>query len=106
MVEKGTEGFTFGKKEDKMGIRASATRELIFQDCRVPKENMLGKRGHRVLHRDEDIRPVPARALPLRRWGSPPARSIWLSTTPASACSSASRSRRTRACGSCSLIWR
>ena len=45
VIEKGTEGFTFGKKEDKMGIRASATRELIFQDVRVPKENMLGKRG-------------------------------------------------------------
>ena len=45
VVEKGTEGFTFGKKEDKMGIRASATRELVFQDCRVPKENMLGRRG-------------------------------------------------------------
>ncbi len=45
VVEKGTDGFTFGKKEDKMGIRASATRELIFQDVRVPKENMIGKRG-------------------------------------------------------------
>lgn len=45
VVEKGTEGFSFGKKEDKMGIRASATRELVFQDCRVPKENMLGRRG-------------------------------------------------------------
>lgn len=45
VVEKGTPGFTFGKKEDKMGIRASATRELIFQDCRVPKENCLGKPG-------------------------------------------------------------
>ena len=45
VVEKGTEGFSFGKKEDKMGIRASATCELIFQDCRVPKENMLGSRG-------------------------------------------------------------
>lgn len=45
IVEKGTPGFTFGKKEEKMGIRASATRELIFQDCRVPKENMLGRRG-------------------------------------------------------------
>lgn len=45
VVEKGTEGFSFGKKENKMGIRASATRELIFQDCRVPKENMLGRRG-------------------------------------------------------------
>ncbi|MCE5198824.1 MAG: acyl-CoA dehydrogenase family protein [Armatimonadota bacterium] len=45
VVEKGTEGFTFGKKENKMGIRASATSELIFQDCRVPKENMIGRRG-------------------------------------------------------------
>ncbi len=45
VVEKDTPGFTFGKKEDKMGIRASATRELIFQDCRIPKENMVGKRG-------------------------------------------------------------
>jgi butyryl-CoA dehydrogenase len=45
VVEKGTEGFTFGKKEDKMGIRASATRELIFQDCRVPRQNLLGRRG-------------------------------------------------------------
>jgi alkylation response protein AidB-like acyl-CoA dehydrogenase len=45
IVEKGTPGFTFGKKENKMGIRASTTRELIFQDCRIPKENLLGKEG-------------------------------------------------------------
>jgi len=45
IVEKDTPGFTFGKKEKKMGIRASATRELVFQDCRVPKENLLGKEG-------------------------------------------------------------
>ena len=45
IVEKDTPGFTFGKKEDKMGIRASATRELVFQDCRVPKENLLGREG-------------------------------------------------------------
>ncbi|MDD5005676.1 MAG: acyl-CoA dehydrogenase [Candidatus Omnitrophica bacterium] len=45
IVEKGTPGFTFGKKEDKMGIRASATRELIFTDCKIPKENLLGKEG-------------------------------------------------------------
>jgi alkylation response protein AidB-like acyl-CoA dehydrogenase len=45
IVEKGTPGFTFGKKEDKMGIRASATRELIFEDCRVPAENLIGKEG-------------------------------------------------------------
>ncbi len=45
LVEKGTPGFSFGKKEDKMGIRASATRELVFQDCRVPAENLLGREG-------------------------------------------------------------
>ena len=45
IVEKGTPGFTFGKKEDKLGIRASATRELIFQDCRVPVVNCLGREG-------------------------------------------------------------
>jgi butyryl-CoA dehydrogenase len=45
IVEKGTPGFTFGKKEKKMGIRASATREMAFQDCRVPRENLLGKEG-------------------------------------------------------------
>lgn len=42
IVEKGTPGFSFGKKENKMGIRASATRELIFDNCRIPKENLLG----------------------------------------------------------------
>ncbi|OGP90337.1 MAG: acyl-CoA dehydrogenase [Deltaproteobacteria bacterium RBG_16_47_11] len=45
IVEKGAPGFTFGKKEKKMGIRASATRELVFQDCFVPKENLIGKEG-------------------------------------------------------------
>lgn len=45
ILEKGTPGFTFGKKEDKMGIRASSTRELIFTDCKIPKENLLSKEG-------------------------------------------------------------
>jgi len=45
IVEKGTPGFTFGTKENKMGICASSTYELIFQDCRIPKENILGKQG-------------------------------------------------------------
>lgn len=45
IVEKGTEGFSFGKHEDKMGIRASSTTELIFQDCKIPRENILGKEG-------------------------------------------------------------
>ncbi|MCH4013254.1 MAG: acyl-CoA dehydrogenase [Solobacterium sp.] len=45
IVEKGTPGFTFGTKENKMGIRGSSTYELIFQDCRIPKDNLLGVRG-------------------------------------------------------------
>src|SRR3989338_5913104 len=45
IVEKGTKGLEFGKKEKKLGIRASATREVIFTDCRVPKENLLSKEG-------------------------------------------------------------
>jgi alkylation response protein AidB-like acyl-CoA dehydrogenase len=45
IVEKGTPGFTFGKKEQKMGIRSAATRELVFHNCRVPKENLVGKEG-------------------------------------------------------------
>ncbi|TFH17666.1 MAG: acyl-CoA dehydrogenase [Lentisphaerales bacterium] len=45
VVEKGTPGFTFGKKEDKLGIRASSTTELIFPDGRVPAENLLGREG-------------------------------------------------------------
>ncbi len=45
LVEKGTLGFTFGKKEKKLGIRASATRELVFKDCFVPAENIIDKEG-------------------------------------------------------------
>ena len=45
IVEKGTPGFSFGTKEKKMGIRGSSTYELIFQDCRIPKENLLGVQG-------------------------------------------------------------
>lgn len=45
IVEKGTPGFTFGTKEKKMGIRGSSTYELIFEDCRIPKENLLGPEG-------------------------------------------------------------
>ncbi|MCR5809519.1 MAG: acyl-CoA dehydrogenase [Clostridiales bacterium] len=45
IVEKGTPGFTFGTKEKKMGIRGSSTYELIFRDCRIPQENLLGQEG-------------------------------------------------------------
>ena len=45
MVEKGTPGFSVGKQEEKMGLRASDTVELVFEDCRVPAENLLGSEG-------------------------------------------------------------
>ncbi|GMB09459.1 butyryl-CoA dehydrogenase [Thermolongibacillus altinsuensis] len=45
IVEKGTPGFSIGKKEKKLGIRSSPTTELIFEDCRIPKENLLGQEG-------------------------------------------------------------
>lgn len=45
IVEKGTPGFSIGKVEDKMGIRGSSTTELVFENCRIPKENLLGREG-------------------------------------------------------------
>jgi len=45
IVEKGFKGFSIGKVEDKLGIRASSTTELVFEDCIVPKENLIGKEG-------------------------------------------------------------
>ena len=45
VVEDGDPGFSYGKKENKMGIRASSTRELIMQDCRIPKDRLVGRRG-------------------------------------------------------------
>ena len=45
IVEDGDPGFSYGKKEDKMGIRSSSTRELILKDCRIPKDRLVGRRG-------------------------------------------------------------
>ena len=45
LLEKGAPGFTIGRAEDKMGLRASNTVELLFEDCRIPKKNLLGKEG-------------------------------------------------------------
>jgi len=49
IVEEGTPGFSYGKKEDKMGIRASSTMELIFEDCRIPAINLIAREGHGFL---------------------------------------------------------
>ncbi|OGX19756.1 MAG: hypothetical protein A3K83_07535, partial [Omnitrophica WOR_2 bacterium RBG_13_44_8b] len=51
LIEKDTAGFSFGKKEEKMGLNGTSSRELFFQDCSVPKENLLGKEG-------EGLKPV------------------------------------------------
>ena len=45
IVEQGTPGFTYGKKEDKLGIRGSSTVSLSFEDCRIPKAQLLGSEG-------------------------------------------------------------
>lgn len=45
VVEDGDPGFSYGKKENKMGIRSSATRELVMKDCRIPKDRLVGRRG-------------------------------------------------------------
>ena len=51
IIEDGTPGFTYGKVEDKMGIRCSKTAELVFQDCRVPAANLIGgKEGYGFIH--------------------------------------------------------
>jgi alkylation response protein AidB-like acyl-CoA dehydrogenase len=46
IVERGTKGFRSGKKEDKLGVRSSDTSELVFEDCRIPAANLLGKEGY------------------------------------------------------------
>ena len=45
VIEEGDPGFSYGQKEKKLGIRASATRELIFKDCRIPKDRLIGRKG-------------------------------------------------------------
>jgi alkylation response protein AidB-like acyl-CoA dehydrogenase len=49
IVERGTRGFRSGKKEDKLGVRSSDTSELVFEDCRIPAANLLGREGHGFL---------------------------------------------------------
>jgi hypothetical protein len=46
IVERGANGFRAGKKEDKLGVRSSDTSELVFEDCRIAGENLLGREGH------------------------------------------------------------
>ncbi len=55
VIEKGTPGFSFGKKEEKMGIRSNPTYELIFENVRVPKANLLGSEGRGLLYLQETL---------------------------------------------------
>ncbi len=55
VIEKGMPGFSFGKKEEKMGIRSNPTYELIFENVRVPKENLLGSEGRGLLYLQETL---------------------------------------------------
>ena len=106
IIEKGTEGFSFGKKEDKLGIRASATRELVFQDCRVHKSQLLGREGTGFITAMKTFdlsRPgVASQAVGIasRRAG------IGGRICQLIANSSACPSPASRACASCSPIWR
>ncbi len=92
-----TPGFRAGKKEDKMGWRASDTRELIFEDAVVPKENLLGQAGR--TGSSTSSRPSTAAGSASRRcrWASPRARTRRRSGTPASGNSSARPSAASRA---------
>ena len=68
IIEKGTPGFRPGKKENKLGMRASDTCEVVFTDCRVPAENLLGKRGRRVHQQPADSRWWADLDCLARRW--------------------------------------
>ena len=106
LVDKGTPGFPFGKHEDKMGIRASSTTELIFQDCRVHSSAILGREGMGSIVAINTLnysRPgVGAQALG-NRGGR--ARGVG-ALLPASGSSSARRSCRSRRSSTSSPIWR
>ncbi|BDG61062.1 acyl-CoA dehydrogenase [Caldinitratiruptor microaerophilus] len=67
LVEKGTPGFSIGRHEEKMGIRGSPTAELLFEDCRVPAENLVGKEGegfkYAMMTLDQSRTTIAAQAL-------------------------------------------
>ena len=61
IIDKDDPGFSTGAEEDKLGIRCSSTRELIFEDCKIPKDRLVGKVGEGWVHSKR-----PGSALPLR----------------------------------------
>ena len=106
IVEKGTPGFSFGKKEKKMGIRSSPTMELVFENCRIPARQPARRGGQGLQGGDEDPRRRPYRhrlAGPRHRPGRP-RRDRRLCHPERS--SSTSRSAPSRGCSSSSPTWR
>ena len=100
ILEKGMPGFTFGKREHKLGIHSSITMELIFQDVKVPKENLLGKEGEGFkIAMTAAVSALPLKPLVLRkqRW-------IMLSSTRKNAFNLANRFAPTRRLLLCLLI--
>ena len=82
VVEKSDDGVSFGAPEKKLGIKGSPTREVYLDNVRIPADRMIGGRGHRLRHRDEDPGPHPghhrrpgASASPRARWTTPRATS-------------------------------
>ena len=100
LVEKGSEGFAVGKKEDKLGIRASSTCELLFDDCFVPSENVVGEvgKGYKIAIETLNEGRIAIGAQMLGRGGRRVrARS---GIRPSSASNSASAWRRSKGCSS------
>ena len=106
ILEKGMPGFSAGKKENKLGLRASDTSTVIFEDCRVPKENLLGELGPRLHRRAQSPRRRPnqhRRAWP-SAWRKAHMRRPCI--MPSNANNSGNRSRSFRRFSSNSPIWR
>ena len=92
LVEKGMKGFSTAQKLDKLGMRGSNTCELVFEDCEVPEENVLGERRPRRQRADERASTTSARCWPAARSASCRRAWTWSCPTSTSASSSASRS--------------
>ena len=106
VVEADRPGFSVGKLEHKLGIRGSPTGQPIFDDVRVPAENLIGERGRGLQGRDGHARPLAPRRRRAGAWASPRARPTTPPPTPRSAGSSASRSPPSRGSSSSSPTWR
>ena len=101
-VERGTPGFTRGRRLEKVGLKANDTAELFFDDCRVPADNLIGTENHGFYHLMAQPAPGAARHRGRRRGAPPSASSRRRWTTRAAGRRSAGRSARSSTTGSCS----